>query len=83
MATVISGILNQRLPWRLVLMGVALVIAVEILGVRSLAFATGSYLPLGTTAAMFAGGLVRSLVDATTKKKTKVKLAPALCIPVD
>src|SRR6202011_3045656 len=61
MATVISGILNQRLPWRLVLMGVALVIAVEILGVRSLAFATGSYLPLGTTAAMFAGGLVRTL----------------------
>src|SRR5208283_3864581 len=53
MATVISGILNQRLPWRLVLMGVALVIAVEILGVRSLAFATGTYLPLGTTAAMF------------------------------
>jgi len=40
MATVINGILNQRLPWRLVLMGVALVIAVEILGVRSLAFAT-------------------------------------------
>src|SRR5258705_12469232 len=47
MATVISGILNQRLPWRLVLMGVALVIAVEILGVRSLAFATGSYPPPG------------------------------------
>src|SRR3984957_6330870 len=69
MASVISGILNQRLPWRLVLMGVALVIAVEILGVRSLAFATGSYLPLGTTAAMFAGGLVRSLVDPTTEKK--------------
>src|SRR5439155_1023960 len=39
MATVIHGILNQRLPWRLVLMGVALVIAVEVLGVRSLAFA--------------------------------------------
>ena len=31
MATVINGILNQRLPWRLVLMGVALVLAVEIL----------------------------------------------------
>src|SRR5260370_32976130 len=68
MAMVISGILNQRLPWHLVLMGVALVVAVEILGVRSLAFATGSYLPLGTTAAMFAGGLVRMLVEATTKK---------------
>jgi putative OPT family oligopeptide transporter len=76
MATVISGILNQRLPWRLVLMGVALVIAVEILGVRSLAFATGSYLPLGTTAAMFAGGLVRMLVEATTKKKDESEASP-------
>jgi hypothetical protein len=69
MATVISGILNQRLPWRLVLIGVALVIAVEILGVRSLAFATGSYLPFGTTAAMFAGGLVRWAVEASLKDK--------------
>lgn len=76
MATVISGILNQRLPWRLVLMGVALVIAVEILGVRSLAFATGSYLPLGTTAAMFAGGLLRMLVEATTKKKDESEASP-------
>ncbi len=76
MATVISGILNQRLPWRLVLMGVALVIAVEILGIRSLAFATGSYLPLGTTAAMFAGGLLRLLVEATTKKKDESEASP-------
>jgi putative OPT family oligopeptide transporter len=76
MATVISGILNQRLPWRLVLMGVALVIAVEILGVRSLAFATGSYLPLGTTAAMFAGALVRMAVEATTKKKDESEASP-------
>ena len=69
MATVIHGILNQRLPWRLVLMGVALVIAVEVLGVRSLAFATGSYLSIATTAAMFAGGLVRWAVEASLKKK--------------
>jgi putative OPT family oligopeptide transporter len=69
MATVISGILNQRLPWRLVLMGVAMVLAVEVLGVRSLAFATGMYLSVATTAAMFAGGLVRWLVEATTNEK--------------
>jgi putative OPT family oligopeptide transporter len=69
MATVISGILNQRLPWRLVLMGVALVIAVEILGVRSLAFATGMYISVATTAAMFAGGLVRWAVEASMKEK--------------
>ena len=70
MATVISGILNQRLPWRLVLMGVAMVVAVEILGVRSLAFATGMYLSVATTAAMFAGGLVRWAVDASLKDKS-------------
>jgi len=69
MATVISGILNQRLPWRLVLMGVAMVIAVEILGVRSLAFATGMYISVATTAAMFAGGLVRLAVEASLKEK--------------
>jgi putative OPT family oligopeptide transporter len=76
MATVINGILNQRLPWRLVLMGVALVIAVEILGVRSLAFATGSYLSIATTGAMFAGGLVRWLVEITTKKKDESEASP-------
>jgi putative OPT family oligopeptide transporter len=76
MATVISGILNQRLPWRLVLMGVALVVAVEILGVRSLAFATGSYLSIATTGAMFAGGLVRALVEVTTKKKDESEASP-------
>jgi uncharacterized oligopeptide transporter (OPT) family protein len=76
MATVINGILSQRLPWRLVLMGVALVIAVEILGIRSLAFAVGAYLSLGTTATMFAGGLVRVLVEATTKKKEESEASP-------
>jgi putative OPT family oligopeptide transporter len=70
MATVISGILNQRLPWRLVLMGVAMVIAIEVLGVRSLAFATGMYLSIATTAAMFAGGLVRWAVEASLKENS-------------
>ncbi len=51
MATVINGILNQRLPWRLVLMGVAMVIAIEIASVRSLA-ATGLYISVATTAAI-------------------------------
>jgi len=76
MATVINGILNQRLPWRLVLMGVALVVAVEILGVRSLAFAVGSYLSIATTATMFAGGLVRWLVETSSKKQDEGEASP-------
>ena len=70
MATVISGILTRRLPWRLVLMGVALVVAIEMLGVRSLAFAVGSYLSIATTAAIFAGGMVRWLAELGEEKKS-------------
>ena len=68
MATVISGILNQQLPWRLVMLGVFLVIAVELLGIRSLAFAVGSYLSIATTLAIFAGGAVRWLVELKQDK---------------
>jgi hypothetical protein len=69
MATVISGILNRRLPWRLVFLGVFLVIAVELLGIRSLPFAVGSYISIGTTMAMFAGGMVRWLAERGMEKK--------------
>lgn len=68
MATVINGILNRRLPWRLVFLGVFLVIAIEILGIRSLPFAVGSYISIGTTMAMFAGGVVRWLAEQGIKK---------------
>ena len=63
MATVINGILTRKLPWGLVLLGVALVIAVELLGVRSLTFAVGAYLSIATTLAIFVGGVVRWMVD--------------------
>jgi putative OPT family oligopeptide transporter len=68
MATVINGILNQRLPWRLVLLGVFLVIAIELLGIRSLPFAVGSYLSIATTMAIFAGGAVRWLAERGKEK---------------
>jgi hypothetical protein len=64
MATVINGILSRKLPWSLVLLGVALVIGIELLGVRSLTFAVGAYLSIGTTLAIFVGGVVRWMVDS-------------------
>ncbi|HTC62574.1 MAG TPA: oligopeptide transporter, OPT family [Candidatus Saccharimonadales bacterium] len=70
MATVISGILNRRLPWRLVFLGVFLVIAVELLGVRSLPFAVGLYISIATTMTMFAGGLLRWMVERGTEQKS-------------
>ncbi len=68
MATVINGILSRKLPWGLVLLGVSLVIAVELLGVRSLTFAVGAYLPIGTTLPIFVGGVVRWLVDQAAQR---------------
>ena len=63
MATVINGILSRKLPWGLVLLGVALVVVVELLGVRSLTFAVGAYLSIATTLAIFVGGVMRWMVD--------------------
>ncbi|WP_353073224.1 OPT family oligopeptide transporter [Tunturiibacter gelidiferens] len=63
MATVINGILSRKLPWALVLLGVAIVVVVELLGVRSLTFAVGAYLSIATTLAIFVGGVMRWMVD--------------------
>ncbi len=68
MATVINGILSRKLPWSLVLLGVALVIGIELLGIRSLTFAVGAYLSIGTTLAIFCGGVVRWIVDRAAAK---------------
>ena len=68
MATVINGILSRKLPWSLVLLGVALVIMVELLGIRSLTLAVGAYLSIGTTLAIFVGGVMRWMVDRALAK---------------
>jgi putative OPT family oligopeptide transporter len=66
MATIIKGLLNQNLPWGLVLVGVFVSVTLELCGIRSLSFAVGSYLPIATTAPIFAGGLVRAFVERRT-----------------
>jgi putative OPT family oligopeptide transporter len=63
MALVTDGILTQKLPWGLVLIGVFLTISIEIMGLQSLPIAVGVYLPISTSASMFAGGVVRWLVE--------------------
>jgi putative OPT family oligopeptide transporter len=76
MSVVIKGILTQKLPWGLVLLGVFLVVAVELLGIRSLSFAVGSYLSIGTTAAIFCGGLVKSLAERGQKQTEEGEASP-------
>jgi putative OPT family oligopeptide transporter len=64
MAFIIDGIMARKLPWGLVLIGVFVAIVMRLAGVSPLAFAVGVYLPLGTTMAIFFGGLVRWVVDS-------------------
>ena len=75
MATIIKGLLNQNLPWGLVLIGIFLSIALELCGIRSLSFAVGSYLPIATTAPIFAGGLVRAWVEHRTGQAEESELS--------
>ena len=66
MATIINGLLSQNLPWGLVLVGIFISVTLELCGIHSLSFAVGSYLPISTTAPIFAGGLVRYWVERKT-----------------
>ncbi|MCU0374443.1 MAG: OPT/YSL family transporter [Chitinophagaceae bacterium] len=68
MATLIKGILSFNLDWQFVLVGVAIAITMELCGIKSLSFAVGLYLPLSTTLPIFAGGVIRGLVDMKKKK---------------
>jgi len=63
MALVVDGILTQKLPWGLILVGAFLAVAMELIGVPSLPVAVGVYLPISTSATMFMGGVLRWLID--------------------
>jgi putative OPT family oligopeptide transporter len=69
MSYIIKGILDQKLPWALVLLGVMIAVTLELSFVPALAFAVGVYLPLSASSPIFAGGLVRWLVDRQMRKK--------------
>ncbi len=68
MSVVIDGLLTHRLPWNLILIGVAIALFVELLGFGSLTFAVGVYLPLSSTMPVFLGGVVRKLCDRIYKR---------------
>jgi uncharacterized oligopeptide transporter (OPT) family protein len=58
MATIVQGVMAGDLPWKLLLLGAAIAAVVELVGVSSLAFAIGLYLPITTSAPLIFGGLM-------------------------
>jgi putative OPT family oligopeptide transporter len=69
MSYIIRGILDRRLPWALVLFGVMIAVVLEMVGIPSLAFAVGVYLPLSSSTPIMIGGAVRWLVDRGRRRK--------------
>jgi putative OPT family oligopeptide transporter len=59
MKLVIDGVLDQNLPWILILIGIGIGLAAALFRIPVLPFAVGVYLPLDTMAAVFLGGLLR------------------------
>jgi putative OPT family oligopeptide transporter len=70
MAFITDGILQQKLPWPLVLLGASIAVLMELCGVPSLAFAVGVYLPLSTSSPIFVGGLARYVADRWGRSKS-------------
>ena len=67
MKVVVEGVMDKKLPWALVLTGVFIAIAMELVGVMVLPVAIGIYLPLELTAPIMAGGIIRALADSGKK----------------
>lgn len=76
MSTVIDGLLTHHLPWDLILLGVAIAVFMELLGVRSLTFAVGVYLPLASTMPVFLGGIVRKFADKAYQREPDAEDEP-------
>ena len=74
---IIKGILDRKLPWALVLLGVMIAVTLQMSFVPALAFAVGVYLPLSSSTPIFVGGMIRWLVDRKLRQQpAHAKLTP-------
>ena len=77
MSYIIKGILDRKLPWALVLLGVMIAVCLQMSFIPALAFAVGVYLPLSSSSPIFIGGMIRWLVDRKLKQNpAHAKLSP-------
>jgi putative OPT family oligopeptide transporter len=67
MKLVIDGVIDQNIPWRLILLGAGIAFAVHFMKVPSLPFAVGVYLSITTMMPIFVGGLIRKVIEGRCK----------------
>jgi putative OPT family oligopeptide transporter len=70
MAALAQGIVGGDMAWPLIVAGILMGISMIMIGVKSpMLVAIGMYLPVGTTFAIFTGGMVRWISDAIAAKR--------------
>ncbi len=70
MASLAQGIVGGDMPWALVVFGIMLGVMMILIQVKSpMLVAIGMYLPIGTTAAIFVGGMVRWITDQLAERR--------------
>ena len=83
MKMIVEGIMDAKLPWVLVFMGVFLALALEVLRVPVMPFAIGLYLPIYLSCGILVGGVVRLFLDkkkeAEAKKKEMISNGTLYC----
>lgn len=73
MKVVIEGVLESSLPWGLVGIGIGLALIVELLGIPSLPFAVGVYLPVATMVPVWIGGALRWALEKSAKSESQAE----------
>lgn len=63
MSLIINGVLNQTLPWDLILVGFFMGLVMEACGIEALPFAVGAYLPLSASTPIMVGGFINMIAS--------------------
>ena len=73
MKLIVEGIMTAQLPWTLVIVGAMIAVFCALAGLPILAVALGIYLPITLNTALFAGGIIRDLVERKFKDDSEGK----------
>lgn len=73
MATVVQGVMHGNLPWIPIICGMMLAASIELVGIGSLPFAIGLYLPIDLSTPIMAGGLIALLLRKSERDEITYK----------
>lgn len=79
MAMIAKGVIEQDLPYTLVIVGALIAVALQIIKVPILPFALGVYLPLSLTSTMMVGGLITYFVHRQREHESFHERVRLLC----